>query len=260
MSDAPKTILHDLFPQIAESDKWLTESFGWGLFGGQPQDEMMASHVIMSVLVAVFILFLGIRYRMRRAAAADSALPEASFNARSVIELLCESTLGTMEGIMGKEAARYFFPLIGTMAFFILFSNLAGLLPGLSPPTDVISTNVVLALIVFFATHIYGVKKNGIEHFKHMMGPMLAIAPLVFVIELIGHFARPMSLTLRLFGNMVGDHKVLGVFLGFGVLLLPLPVMVLGVIVCVVQTLVFCLLSVVYIGMAIEDLHHDEHH
>jgi len=77
---------------------------------------------------------------------------------------------------------------------------------------------------------------------------------------LIGHIARPMSLTLRLFGNMVGDHKVLGVFLGFGILLLPLPVMVLGVIVCVVQTLVFCLLSVVYIGMAIEDLHHDEHH
>lgn len=260
MSNEPKTILHELFPQVAQCDKWLTEQLGWGLLQGKPQDEMVSKHIIMATLVVIFILFLGLRYRMRRASAADSALPEASFNARSVIEVLCESTLGTMEGIMGKEAARYFFPLIGTMAFFILFSNLAGLIPGLYPPTDTISTNVVMAMIVFFATHIYGVKKNGAEHFKHMMGPIIFIAPLVFLIELIGHIARPMSLTLRLFGNMVGDHKVLGVFLGFGILLLPLPVMVLGVIVCVVQTLVFCLLSVVYIGMAIEDLHHDEHH
>ena len=91
-----------------------------------------------------------------------------------------------------------------------------------------------------------------------MMGPMLFLAPLVFPIELISHLARPLSLTLRLFGNMVGDHTVLTIFLGFGILLVPLPVMFLGTIVCVVQTLVFCLLSVVYISMAIEDLH--EHH
>jgi len=143
------------------------------------------------------------------------------------------------------------------MAFFILFGNLLGLVPGLLPPTDVISTNIVLAVIVFFATHIYGIRKNGFEHIRHMMGPMALLAPLIFPIELISHLARPLSLTLRLFGNMVGDHKVLTIFLGFGILL-PLPVMVLGIIVCVVQTLVFCLLSTVYIGMAIEDLH--EHH
>jgi F-type H+-transporting ATPase subunit a len=90
-----------------------------------------------------------------------------------------------------------------------------------------------------------------------MMGPLWWLAPLIFLIELIGHLARPLSLTLRLFGNMVGDHKVLSIFLGFQILFVPLPVMVLGMIVCVVQTLVFCLLSVVYIGMAIEDLSHD---
>ena len=85
-----------------------------------------------------------------------------------------------------------------------------------------------------------------------------ASAPLIFPIELISHLARPLSLTLRLFGNMVGDHKVLTIFLGFGIVIVPIPVMILGIIVCVVQTLVFCLLSTVYIGMAIEDLH--EHH
>jgi F-type H+-transporting ATPase subunit a len=256
-SAAPSTILHYLFPeQIGHLDQEITAQFGQGLLGTPTTG---SAHVIMAVLVTVFTLFIALRYRSRRASAADSALPEESFNARSFVELLCESILGMMEGVMGREAARYFLPLIGTMAFFILFANLSGLIPGLTPATDVISTNAVMALIVFLATHVYGVKKNGFEHFKHMMGPLLVLAPLIFLIELIGHLARPLSLTLRLFGNMVGDHKVLSIFLGFGLFFVPLPVMVLGMIVCIVQTLVFCLLSVVYIGMAIEDLHHEEH-
>ncbi len=255
MSSGPSTILHYLFPQVTELDHSLTESLGEGLLMGTKSHG--SAHIIMAILVTLFTLFIALRYRSRRSKAEDSAFPEASFNARSFVELLCESTLGMMEGVMGKAAARYFFPLIGTMAFFILFSNLAGLIPGLTPPTDVISTNVVMALIVFIATHVYGLQKNGIEHIKHMMGPILVLAPLILVIELIGHVARPVSLTLRLFGNMVGDHKVLSIFLGFGIFFVPLPVMVLGTIVCIVQALVFCLLSVVYIGMAIEDLSHD---
>lgn len=256
MSSEPSTILHYLFPQVADFDKLITDRLGVGLMNTAPQG---SAHVIMVILVTLFTLFIAIRYRSRRAAAEDSALPEVSFNARSFVEMVCEAVLGMMEGVMGREAARYFFPLIGTMAFFILFSNLSGLLPGFTPPTSVVSTNVVMALIVFFATHIYGVKKNGLEHFKHMGGPLLVLSPLIFLIEVIGHLARPLSLTLRLCGNMVGDHAVLAVFLSFGIFFLPLPVMVLGMIVCIVQTLVFCLLSVVYIGMAIEDLHHAEH-
>ena len=257
MSSGPSTIFHYLFPQVEQFDHAITEKLGAGLLMGT--ESHGSAHIIMAILVTIFTLFIALRYRSRRAQAEDSSFPEASFNARSFVELLCEAVLGMMEGVMGKEAARYFLPLIGTMAFFILFSNLAGLIPGLVPPTDVISTNVVMALIVFFATHIYGLKKNGFEHLKHMAGPLLVLAPLIFVIELIGHIARPLSLTLRLFGNMVGDHKVLSIFLGFGIFFVPLPVMILGTIVCIVQALVFCLLSVVYIGMAIEDLHHDEH-
>ena len=255
MSSGPSTILHYLFPQVQEFDHSITERFGAGLLMGT--ESHGSSHIIMAILVTIFTLFMALRYRSHRANASDLAFPETSFNARSFIEIICESTLGMMEGIMGREAARYFLPLIGTMAFFILFSNLAGLIPGLTPPTDVISTNAVMAIIVFLATHLYGLQKNGMEHIKHMMGPIIVLAPLILLIEIIGHIARPLSLTLRLFGNMVGDHKVLSIFLGFGLFLVPLPVMILGTIVCIVQTLVFCLLSVVYIGMAIEDLHHD---
>lgn len=249
------TILHEYLPGIAQFDEAISHALGKGFIKG---DEAHSSpHVIMALFATLLVLIVAFRYAAHRKAAADSAIPERAFNARSIVEVICDTALGMMEGVMGKEDARAFLPLIGSMAFFILFGNLLGLIPGLLPPTDVISTNIVLAVIVFFATHIYGIRKNGFEHIKHMMGPMIVLAPLIFPIELISHLARPLSLTLRLFGNMVGDHKVLTIFLGFG-LLIPIPVMVLGLIVCVVQTLVFCLLSTVYIGMAIEDLH--EHH
>ena len=82
---------------------------------------------------------------------------------------------------------------------------------------------------------------------------------LMFLIEIVSHLARPASLAIRLMGNMFGDHQVLGVFLGFGIILIPLPIMVLGTLVCVVQTLVFCLLSIVYIALAVENTHDDHH-
>lgn len=251
------TILHEYIPGIKELDQMITEKLGRGVISGS-MDNASGTHVIMSLLVTLFIFYLTFRYQSIRKKASDPLLPEAQLNARSIVELICDASLGLMEGIMGKTVARDMLPMIGSMAFFILFCNLAGLVPGLLPPTEVISTNLVLALIVFFATHIYGLKKNGFEHIKHLAGPLWWLAPLMFPIEVISHLARPLSLTLRLFGNMVGDHKVLGTFLGFGLLLVPLPVMVLGFIVCVVQALVFCLLSAVYIGMALEDLH--DHH
>ena len=249
------TILHEYIPGVAEFDKTISELLGAGVRGTQSE---ASPHVVVAILVTLFIIYLTVRYQSLRKKADNPLLPEANLNARSIVELICDASLGLLEGIMGKQVARDMLPLIGSMAFFILFCNLAGLIPGLLPPTDVISTNIVLALIVFLATHIYGLKKNGFEHIKHMMGPIWWLSILIFPIEIISHIARPLSLTLRLFGNMVGDHKVLSIFLGFGFLLVPIPVMILGFIVCVVQALVFCLLSAVYIGMALEDLH--DHH
>lgn len=187
-------------------------------------------------------------------------VPEGHFSIRTFVELFTGTTLGMMSDIMGPKHAREFLPLIGTCAFFILFSNFLGLVPGLTPPTDNLSTTVVLATVIFLATHIYGLRENGFNHIKHLFGPIikwyaLPLMILMFAIEVISHLARPLSLSLRLMANMFADHLVLGVFLGLVPFLIPVPIMLLGTLVVVVQTLVFCILSTVYIGLAVQ---HDE--
>ncbi len=215
-------------------------------------------HIFMSVFVFAIVVFLALRYRAAVASAGDDGIvPERRFNARMLVETIAGATLGMMSGVMGEKAAKRFLPLIGTLAFFIFFCNIMALIPGFLPATDTLTTTMACAAIIFVATHVYGLQANGFGHIKHLMGPVWWLAPLMFVIEVVSHLARPLSLALRLMGNMVGDHKVLGLFLTLVPLLVPLPIMVLGIIVCTVQTLVFCLLSVVYIGMAIET-HHEE--
>ena len=113
-----------------------------------------------------------------------------------------------------------------------------------------------LALTVFVMTHVYGVKEHGLAYFKHFLGPVWWLAWLMLPIELISHIARPVSLSMRLMGNIVGDHKLVLVFFGIFPLLLPLPFMVMGVLVCVVQAVVFSLLTTVYISQAVA---HEEH-
>ena len=126
----------------------------------------------------------------------------------------------------------------------------------LLPATDTLKTNLALSLSVFFMTHYYGVREGGLAYFKHFFGPIPLLAPLMFPIELISHLARPASLALRLMGNMASDHKVVAAFFTLVPILVPVPFLVLGIIVVVVQTLVFTLLSMVYIGMAVA---HDDH-
>lgn len=254
----PTTWLH-MIPGVEATEQSLIDMMGGKtLLLGNKLEHLQ--HIFMGAFVVVLCVLLGSRYRKHLKAAGDEGLiPEKRFNARSVVETICSATLGVMSGIMGKKAAKAFFPFIGSLAFFILIANLLGLVPGFLPATESASTNLALAALVFFATHYYGIKVNGMEHIKHLFGPVWWLAPLMLPIELISHFARPLSLTLRLAGNMIGDHKVLGLFLGLVPLVVPVPIIVLGIIVCVVQSLVFCMLSVVYIGMAIEEHHHDEH-
>ncbi len=249
-----------LIPGVSEAEKSLASWAGDGVLLGTPSAG--AHHVIMMPVILALLIYLGVRYKGAVEKAADGGVvPSPKLDARGLVEVICDTTMGVMAGLMGEKAAKYFLPFLGTYAFFILFSNLMGLVPGLLPATDVLSTNAALAVPVFLATHWYGVKENGMGHFKHMMGPVLALAPLIFVIEVISHMARPVSLALRLTGNMIGDHKALTIFLGLTYVVVPVPMLALGFIVCVVQTLVFCLLSAVYIGMAIEHHEHgDEAH
>jgi len=155
---------------------------------------------------------------------------------------------------MGPKGRAYF-PLLASFALFILCANLIGLIPGLYPPTANLNTNAALALTVFVMTHIVGFKEHGFSYLKHFMGPVLALAPLIFVIELIGHIARPLSLTLRLFGNMYGHEIVLMIFILLVPFLMPVPMMLMGVLVAFIQAFVFTLLAMIYIAGALEEAH-----
>lgn len=192
---------------------------------------------------------------------ADSIVPEGKLTIRTFMELIVGFVFNMMSDVMGKKAARYFLPLIGSCFVFILFSNAIGLAPFFLPPTDSLNTTLALGLVIFAATHIYGLKENGMGHVKHLFGPWLGplglpLNLLLFVIEMVSHLVRPASLAIRLMANMMADHKVLTIFLGLVPFLVPLPMYVLGTIVVVVQALVFSLLSTVYIGMAIEHADH----
>jgi F-type H+-transporting ATPase subunit a len=155
---------------------------------------------------------------------------------------------------MGPEGKHYL-SLIGTLFLFILVCNLQGLVPGFDSPTANINTTLALALVAFSATHYIGLKRHSIGYIKHFMGPMWGLAPLMLPIELISHLARIMSLTFRLFGNMVAKHKlllVLALLMPFGA---PIPILGLGLLVSFVQAYVFTLLTMLYLSGSIEHAH-----
>lgn len=156
---------------------------------------------------------------------------------------------------MGSEG-RKMFPIIATLGLYILISNLIGLLPGFTSPTANLNTTVSLALVVFFTTHIIGIKVHGFKYIKQFLGPVWWLTPLMLPIEIISHLARPLSLSVRLFGNMEGGHIVLGVLFFLVPFLVPLPIMVLKLIIALIQTLVFVLLSMMYFAGAMEEAHH----
>jgi F-type H+-transporting ATPase subunit a len=171
---------------------------------------------------------------------------------------LMESVVGGIENLieetMGPKGKTYF-PLIATLALFILVSNLIALVPGFYPPTANLNTNAAMALTVFAMTHIIGIKEHGIAYLKHFMGPILVLAPLIFIIEIIGHLARPLSLSLRLFGNMYGHEIVLMIFFALVPFLLPIPMMLMGVLIAFIQAFVFTLLAMIYIAGSLEEAH-----
>ena len=214
------------------------------------------THVLMTFLVLLFVIWGSITFYRGLQSKDKGLVPPRTMNLRNFFEYMAEMVYGLVVGTMGPKNAARFFPLIGALWIFILFNNLFALVPGFSAPTDTLKTNVGIAILVFFATHYYGVKEHGPAYFKHFLGPMPALAPLMLPIELISHLARPLSLSVRLMGNMMADHKVVMSFFALVPLFVPIPFLLLGLLVCFIQTLVFCTLAVVYIGMAIE---HEEH-
>jgi F-type H+-transporting ATPase subunit a len=208
---------------------------------------------------------------------------------QNFLEVVLEQFQQMIDDVMGHEGRQYL-PLIATLGLFILTGNLLGLVPGLAGVTSNLNTNAACALVVFLAYHWIGARKQGlIPYLKHFAGPVpLALKPLMFVIEIISHLARPLSLTLRLFGNMVGGHILLAViFLLMGLdgligwaLSGSLPGILIGglgglvtivftvgflyplkILVAFLQAFIFVMLTMLYISGAIEESeHHAEQH
>ncbi|MBI3077258.1 MAG: F0F1 ATP synthase subunit A [Deltaproteobacteria bacterium] len=229
------------------------ESFVWvGLIPGLRE---LPVHVSVGFVVIGVLLVSGALVRRALRDPEAALVPPARLTVANVFEIGIEGLLGLMETVLGHHAQR-FLPLIGTLALFILLSNLSGLIPGFLPPTDKINTTAACAIVVFVTTHYVGFKEHGLAYLKHFTGPFWYMAPLIFPVEMIGHLVRPVSLSLRLFANIMADHLVVGIFLGLIPLIVPIPMMILGLFVAFVQTLVFILLSMMYIAGALEEGEH----
>ena len=227
------------------------ESAGEGLakFGG-----LDPSPVMHAALVSGVLILLGLVVKRSYGKREKLHPDEKTFSLPNFMELAVSGLLNFMRGIMGDHA-RTFVPLIGTIGIFILVSNLLGTVPGFDPPTSNLNTTLAVAIVTVFATHYVGIRTHGARYIKHFLGPVWWLYPFMLIIELIGHSARLLSLSFRLFGNMFGDHMVLAIFMGLVPLLVPVVFMGLGVFVSCVQAFVFTLLSILYISGAVEEAH-----
>ncbi len=211
-----------------------------------------------AALVLLVCLSLGLSYRVRvtRLLASDAGLvPTARFSLVSAVDALLDFVHGLARDACGEKYFASFFPLLASFFLFILVCNLSGLVPGLPPATESMSTTVALGLIAFLTYNYAGWREHGVSYAKQFFGPLLFIAPLFFVIEIFSHFSRPISLSLRLMVNIFADHLLLNVFTGLTYLLVPAALLFFGLLVACLQSFVFTLLTSIYISMAVSHDH-----
>lgn len=204
-------------------------------------------HVLYTWLVMLFLILVG--------AAAAKGVSMIPTKMQNLFELIVSGIEEFMVDITGEEG-RWLFPIVATVFIYIAVCNLIGLIPGFLPPTASLNTTASCALVVVVFTHVIGVKYHGVKYIKHFMGPVWWMIPIILPIEIIGHVARILSLSFRLFGNMMGHELVLAILFGLaGLFFAPLPIMALGIFVALVQAFVFFLLSVMYFTGAMEHAH-----
>ncbi len=217
----------------------------------------MPAHVTFTWLVMAILVVVG--------GLGTRALRPVPGPLQNFVEVVIEAFHGLLDQMIGRQG-RQFLPLIGTAGLFILTSNLLGNIPGFQPPTANWNTTVALAVTVFLSYNYFGIRKHGLlNYLKHFCGPVWWLAPLMFPIEFIGHLARPVSLSIRLFGNIFGEESVIVILLSLVWLVMPyliwLGIMLpLSLFTAAVQTFVFIMLSMVYIAGAVEEGHGEEHH
>lgn len=221
--------------------------------------------LVVFILALAYVARLGVQRALAKGGTA-AFVPDTGLTVRNTFEIIVEWLYDLVAGMVGKTEAKAFFPLIGTLFFYVLFSNLSGFVPGFLPPTENFSHNLALALCVFVVFNYAGLSRQGIGYIKHLAGPIALLAPAFLVLETISLLVRPISLTVRLSVNIFVDHLLQTIvrglgdsFLGFlGAAVLPVPVYFLGLLVAVVQAFVFALLTTIYISLSVA--HADEHH
>lgn len=210
--------------------------------------------LIHGIIVLLFLISASFYLRKSIKEMSKNLLPHSKLTFYNLFELLINLIVNIVDENMGKEGRR-FIPLLCSVFIFIFFSNLLGLIPGFSAPTSDINTNLACAIVVFFSYHYYGIKEHGIKYIKQFTGPIWAISWLMFPIEIIGHLSRPLSLSVRLFGNIMGDHKILVIFTLLVPYIIPVPFIMLGLFVAFLQAFIFTMLSMVYLAGAVSHEH-----
>jgi len=217
----------------------------WHRLGGHAE---VPDHIVMSLFVVTLLLAIFIPVGL-------SLRDEKPGRFQVFLEELVGGLRGMIEAQAGHGAGDRYLAVIGAFTLFIFFSNVMGLFFFLNPPTSNPNVTFGLAGISFVLYNAIGIRKHGFGYVKHFLGPIWWLAPLFFVVELVSHAARWLSLGLRLFGNMTGEHMVSGVFNKLVPLLVPLPIMALGLFAAVIQTFIFIMLTTVYIAGAEAEEH-----
>ncbi|MGQ9706609.1 MAG: F0F1 ATP synthase subunit A [bacterium] len=219
--------------------------FGIPIPGLAEADRIIFTNALISMAVILIVSILIVRGMSIRKPTRSQVILEGTIN----------WLYNVMEEVIGKGGSKYL-PLIASLFLYVLIGNLIGLVPGFVSPTSNISHNLALALIVFFATPVIGIRHVGLKRFiKHRMGPVVALAPIFFILETVGEFARPISLTLRLFGNIKGEDILIAVINKIAVMIYYVPITVfiipLALITSFVQAFIFALLPTIYFAGAV---------
>ena len=223
--------------------------------------------VLTSSLFAIALLVIGGLSVRKAVANGGGVMPEEGLSVRNVIEVIIEFLVDLGETTMG-EATRKYFPLVGTIFFFVLISNFMGLVPGLAGSTSDVNTTFAWAVISFLVYNYVGIQTHGWKYIYQFMGPSMydakiggktyhvrLLAPIFLPLEIVLHFARIATLGIRLLANMFADHTVVMVWISLIPLAIPAVFMGLGMLVSVLQAFVFSLLTMIYIGQALEEAH-----
>jgi F-type H+-transporting ATPase subunit a len=210
-------------------------------------------HLVFSALICLIVLVLGLAIRSKLSVENPGKL-------QIVLEDVVSFFVSQLESNMGPKG-RQFLPLLGALFVFIWIGNMMGQVPGLGAPTSNINVPFACAITLWLYYHYQGVRAQGpisyIKHFAVMPGVPILMSPVIFVIEIISHLSRVLSLTLRLFGNIFGEHLVVLIIASIVPFLMPLPIQFLGLVVGTLQAFIFLTLGAIYLSAAVAV---DEHH